>query len=160
MSLRHKLGTMSPVIYTRCRLGHVVLLPYSDCPTPTGCEFQYPLTHQPCGQPVMREGADCLPDIDSLQRKLTQQENEKLAVENVYDQMQTENARKEVGDRLYSRLISAATPEMEKDFIRAYLQLRPELRGKHHSKFAAYSVYVHAREYDVGNKGDVGERKP
>jgi hypothetical protein len=160
MPARHKLGTMSPVIFTRCRLGHVVLLPYTECPTPAGCEFQYPLTHQPCGQPVIREGADTLAAIDALQRKLTDQENEKGNLEQQFDIMQTEAVRQRVRDSLYAKMISAATPEAEKEFIRAYLNLRQELRQKHHQKWNQYVVYINAREFDVGKRGDVGERNP
>lgn len=159
MPLRHKLGTMSPVVYTKCSLGHVVLLPYTECPTPSSCEYQFPFQQSHCGQPVHREGADSLADIDRLQRKLTEQENEKHGVEMTYDQMKSEEVASRVCSNLYQRLISSATPEMEKDFIREYLKLRPELRGKHHAKFDAYCVYIHAREFDV--KGpDEGERKP
>lgn len=158
--VRRAFGTLSPVIYTRCSEGHYVLLPYSDCPTPSGCEFQRPLTAERCSKPVIREGADSLSAIDRLQAELTRQENSKLALERHFDVMQTQAGRDRVRDNLYARLISSDTPEAEKDFIRAYLQLRPELRGKHHAKFAEYSVYIHAREYDLHGRHADDERNP
>jgi len=158
--MRHKLGSLSPVIYFRCREGHVVLAPYSDYPTPPACEFQRPITGAQCGQPVMRDGADSLPAIDKLQTALTKQENEKLALEQHFDLMQTEAGRKRVGDSLYAKLVSSATSEVEKDIIRAYLQLRPELRGKHHAKWNAAQVYIHAREFDLGKKREDQENAP
>lgn len=156
----HKFGTLSPVIYFRCRQGHHVLAPYSDMPTPPGCEFQRPITSERCGQPCMREGADSLSAIDRLQLILTKQEQEKAALEQHFDIMQTQTGRDRVRDSLYQRLVSSATPEAERDFIRAYLNLREDNRRKHHAKFAAYSVYVHAREFDLGKRQADKEQNP
>lgn len=159
MTIRRAFGTLTPVIYFRCAADHYVLAPYSEFPTPLGCEFQAPITGHRCGKPCEREGADSLAAIDRLQAKLSKQENEKMALEQHFDVMQTQAGRDRVQDSLYQRMISAATPEAEKDFIRAYLNLRPELRGRHHSKFAQYSVYIHAREFDIGNKRQADEER-
>lgn len=160
MSGGRKFGTLNPVIFFRCKSGHIVLAPYSECPTPSACEFQAPITSHICGQPCERDGADTLVAIDRLQHSLSSQENQKHSIEQHFDTMQTEPGRQRVHDSLYSRLVSSATPEMEKDFIREYLRLRPELRGKHHAKFAAYSVYVHAREFDIGKRDESKEQNP
>lgn len=160
MLVRRAFGTLSPVIYTRCRDGHHVLLPYSDMPTPPGCEFQRPITHERCGKPVEREGADSLPAIDKLQAVLTKQENEKLALERHFDMMQTMAGRERVRQSLYDRMISANTSEAEKEFIRIYLDVREEKRAKYHSKFAEYSVYIHARENDLGKRRADEEQNP
>lgn len=156
----HKLGTLSPVVYFRCREGHVVLAPYSDYPTPISCEFQRPITGARCCQPCIREGADSLPAIDKLQLALTKQENEKLALEQHFDLMQTQAGRDKVRDSLYAKLVSSATSPMEKDIIREYLKLRPELRGKHHAKWDAAQVYIHAREFDLGKRKEDQENNP
>jgi hypothetical protein len=153
MSLRQAFGTLTPVIFFRCKHDHHVLAPYSECPTPAGCEYQHPLTAVRCGQPCIREGAGTLADIDRLQSQLTSQENEKLMLERQFDVMQISAGQERVRQSLLTRLESAATPEMEKEFIREYLRLRQDLRGKHHAKFAEYSVYIHARENDLGKRG-------
>lgn len=160
MTIRRAFGTLSPVIFFRCADEHVVLAPYSDFPTPLGCEYQIPIVARRCGKPCERDGADSLAAIDRLQAKLTKQENDKLALERHFDVMQTQAGRDRVQDNLYARMISSETPELEKEFIREYLKLRPELRGKHHAKFAEYSVYIRAREFDLGKRGADEERNP
>ena len=159
MPLPHKLGTLTPVIYFLCAEGHAVLAPYSDYDT-SACEYLHPSTGLRCGLPCHREGADSLPAIDKLQAKLTRQENAKFAFEKALDEAQIEAGRRRVTESLKARLYSAVTPEAEKDFIRAYLELREEKRARHHAKWEAYNVYIHAREHDIGNRRPDEERSP
>ena len=158
--IRRCFGTLSPVIYFRCERGHIVLAPYSECPTPQGCEYQSPINAIRCNARCGREGAGSLSEIDDLQRKLTDQENEKHTLEQQFDQMQTAPGRQRVQDALYAKLVSSATSEAEKEFIREYLRLRQDLRGKHHAKFASYSVYINAREFDLGKRKADQENNP
>lgn len=160
MPLPHQLGTLTPVIYTECAAGHIVLLPYSDCPTPSGCEYLAPVTSQRCGLAVHREGADTLAKIGKLERRLTAQENSKLEAEAVADHNMRGAALQRVRDNLLQKLYSSATPEAERDFIREWLKLSDERRARHEAKYAAYSVYVHAAHYDLGNRRADEERNP
>lgn len=156
----HKLGTLSPVLYTLCSAGHVVLLPYSDCPTPDGCEYLHPVTSVRCGLPVHREGADTLTAIGRLERRLTAQENAKVFHEREAGADMREAAAERVRANLLAKLASSGTPDAEKDFIREWLKLSDERRARHMSKWEQYCVYIHAAHYDLGNRRADEERSP
>ncbi len=160
MPAPHKLGTLTPVVYFRCPLGHVILAPYSDCPTPAHCEFTSPVNGIRCASPCEREYADTLAAISKLERALTAQENLKFAAERQFDEAQCEAGRQAVRDRLMQKLWSSHTPESEKDFIREWIKLTDEKRAKHYSKFEQYSVYINAAHYDLGNRRADEERNP
>jgi hypothetical protein len=154
-----KMGTLTPVIYFLCSAGHVVLAPYSSV-TISSCEYQHPVTSLRCGLPVHREGADTLTAIGQLERRLTAQENAKFAVEKAIDESTREEAVRRTRDNLCQKLYSSATPQAEKDFIRAWMDLQDEKRAKHASKYEAYSVYVHAAHYDSHGRQPDDERNP
>jgi hypothetical protein len=140
----HKLGTLTPIIYFVAHRdprgrpeGHIILAPYSDCPTPPG---------------YSREYEDTLAGIDRLQTRLNAQTAREFAREHEAFYGAEDLIRAEVADRLYARLCSSATSEFEKDYIRAYLQLRIDKREKHRRNFECRAAFLYAREMDLGKR--------
>jgi antirestriction protein ArdC len=144
MSMPRKLGTLSPVIYFVNADGHILLAPYSDFPTPASYE---------------RREAGSLPEIDRLVERMRAQELRIIEQEHMAEAERAERVHAAVRDRLYAKLVSAATNTMEADFIRAYLELREEKhRKKYHAKYEAYNVYLHAREFDLHGRDAASEK--
>lgn len=140
MPVGRKFGSLEPVIYFRNisnptrPLGWIILAPYSACP----CEIGYE-----------RDGAESLAEVDRLQRKLEEQESAERAADVIHDERVFGPMRDKVRDNLYAKLVSSATSEAEKDFIRAYLAHRIDKRDRFHAKYLEYVTYFHAREMDV-----------
>lgn len=132
------------VIYFRYPDGHLTLAPYSECPTPDD---------------AIREEANTLPEIDRLQKQLVQQEYERCEAEAEANESLARAGKQRVYDSLYSKLVSTATTEYERDFIREYLKLREEKRAKYHSRFQLDRAYLWARENDVGKRKHESEEK-
>jgi hypothetical protein len=143
MPLPHKLGTLTPVIYFRDANGHILLAPYSDFATPSGYE---------------RYEAGTLAEIDRLTAQLREQELRTLRREHQHEGDLYELVHRRVRDRLYERLTSASTSALEKDFIRAYLELRSERQRRiYHARYEEYNFYLHAREFDLGKRDAASE---
>jgi len=141
-----KPGTIEPVIYFRFPDGHLMLAPYSDFPTPEN---------------AIREGAETLAQVDRLQERLVAQERVEWAREVETDAARFQSRMDEVRDRLYARMTSSSTSEYEKEFIKLYLQLRNEKRAKYQQRWLERTAYLHAREFDIGNRrADVEEFNP
>ena len=141
-----KPGTIEPVIYFRFPDGHLTLAPYSDFPTPEG---------------AIREGAETLAQVDRLQERLVAQERLEWEREVETDSARFQSRMDEVRDRLYARMTSSSTSEYEKEFIKLYLQLRNEKRAKYQQRWLERTAYLHAREFDIGNRrADVEEFNP
>ena len=141
-----KPGTIEPVIYFRFSDGHLMLAPYSDFPTPEN---------------AIREGAETLAQVDRLQERLVAQEKLEWEREVETDSARFQTRMDEVRDRLYARMTSSSTSEYEKEFIKLYLQLRNEKRAKYQQRWLERTAYLHAREFDIGNRrADVEEFRP
>ena len=141
-----KPGTIEPVIYFRFPDGHLTLAPYSDFPTPEG---------------AIREGAETLSQVDRLQERLVAQERVEWEREVETDSARFQTRMDEVRDRLYARMTSSSTSEYEKEFIKLYLQLRNEKRAKYQQRWLERTAYLHARQFDIGNRrADVEEFNP
>lgn len=115
--------------------GYVMLAPYTEFRTPPG---------------YSRETARTLADIDSLQRKL--QEQEVRAAENDFFREQSIVAPKEqsVRDRMYARMVSSATTPYEREFISEWLKLRDEKKRKKYAEiFTQRNMFLYAREMDA-----------
>jgi hypothetical protein len=138
MAIRRALGTLEPVIYFRNARGHVMLAPYSSMPTPAGYE---------------REEAGSLPEIDKLIALLSAQETRQLRAEHEREEAIGELVRNKVRDNLMQRLCSSETSAMERDFIHGYLALQEDKRIARHAKYSEYVFYLHARDFDLGNRG-------
>jgi hypothetical protein len=140
-----KPGCIEPVIYFRYPDGHLVLAPYSDFPTPPD---------------AIREEAETLMQVDALERRLQQQERDNWERESVRDANLIDARKQSVRDRMMSRLMSGATSEYEKDFIRAWFQLRADHpRKKYYAE--QFQCYLTARHFDLGNRrADTEEFNP
>ena len=136
--MTRKPGCVAPVIYFRYPSGHLVLAPFSECPTPDG---------------AIKEEADTLPAIDRLVDQLRKQEYENSQREMRYDMELMATRDKEIRDRIYQRISSSVTTEYEKEFLRYYMQLRDERkRENYRQRFMEAQWYLAAREQDLGNR--------
>jgi hypothetical protein len=138
-----KPGCVAAVIYFRYPNGHLVLAPFTDCPTPDG---------------AIKEEADTLTQIDKLVDQLRKQEYETSQREMHYDQSLMASKDKEIRDRIYQRISSSATTEYEKEFLRLYMQLRDERkRETYRQRFMEAQWYLHARENNLGDRDAAAE---
>lgn len=144
MNTSTKIGTLTPVIYFERADGHVMLAPYSECPPPDG---------------YIRCGADTLSQIDKLVDRLRAQEHLKFDRAQETEDQLTSLGRQRITDSLMAKLVSSETTEYDKDFIRAYLQLRAEKRDKHRSKFESQNFILYAREFDLHGRDAALEKK-
>jgi predicted ThiF/HesA family dinucleotide-utilizing enzyme len=92
--------------------------------------------------------AGTLSEIDRLQKRMQEQEHERLQKEFEHEEITLADARKSVRDNLISRMVSSSTGEYEKDFIRSYLMLRDEKREEYQKRFFTDQCYFTMREYD------------
>ena len=135
-----KLSTLSRPVYfvnhkdPNYAEGHVILAPYSDFQTPEGWS---------------RHECEDLGQVDELQKRLTEQEKRKAERDIFREEAVFGAMRQRVRDDLYAKLVSGETSEYEKEFIREYLKLRDEKRGKYRDFFGRRSVILYAREYDI-----------
>lgn len=140
MGVAYKLGSLSPIVYfinhrdPAHHEGYIMLAPTSWYPTPEG---------------YSRHEATCLPEIDTLQKRMLEQCQREWEAERLTDEMQWKSRWDRVTDNLYSKLTSAATSEYEKEFIRLYLQLREDKRERHRQRFTERTAYLHLREFDA-----------
>ncbi len=123
--------------------GYILLAPYSDCPAPEG---------------YMREYADTLAAVDRLEKILQRQEYEQLEQEAERDEALLAARMASVRDRLYARMTSSYTDPYEREFIRLYLQLREEKRGKYRQLWLERTAYLWARHNDSGSRPVDSER--
>lgn len=139
----HKLGSLQPIIFYVNHQdpahpeGYILLAPYSEFPTPAG---------------YSREEAGTLPEVDRLQKRLQEQSRREWEAEYECDEAQWVERCERTRGNLYARLASSATSEWDKEFIRNYLQLREEKRDKYKQRFFERTAYLHAREFDLGDR--------
>src|SRR5580704_17495477 len=115
------------------RNGDILLPPDDETPCPRDC--------------LLRE-ANTLAEVDRLQRRLQQQTYERCQRELLRDEDAFAEARERVRSDLTTKLASAATSEYEREFLRAYIQLREEKRDKYRQRFACDVAYLEMREND------------
>lgn len=133
-----KPGCVAPVIYFRYPNGHLVLAPFTDCPTPDGS---------------IKEEADTLPAIDKLVDVLRKQEYEQAEKEMLRDMNVFKAREQAILDRIHQRIASSTTTEYEKEFLRYYLPLRDERkRVLYRQRFMEAQWYLYARENELGNR--------
>jgi hypothetical protein len=134
-----KPGCVPPTIYWRYPNGHLVVAPFSECPTPEG---------------AIREEADTLPEVRALEKKLVQQEIEELEKEQKADYERCMEAKRRIRDRLVARCTSSATSEIEKEYIRGILALQDERKVKYYNqRFLEHQTFhFHALHFDLGKR--------
>jgi hypothetical protein len=135
-----KMGTLEPVEffvnYTSPdhERGYILIASYTGCPAPEGYRAEY---------------ADTLPAVRQLEKILQRQEHRANELEWQRDRAAGAAGRQRVRDRLMSRLASSSTSEFDKDFIRAYLQVREDKAAKHEQRFTERHAYLTALNFDT-----------
>lgn len=119
--------------YFERRDGTILLPPSDDIPCPVDC--------------LDRE-ANTLAEVDTLQRRLQQATYARCQRELVRDEEAFAAAREAVRSSLTARIASAATSEYERDFLRAYIQLRDDKRAAYRQRFTCDRAYLEMREND------------
>jgi hypothetical protein len=115
------------------RDGTVLLPPSDDIPCPADC--------------IDRE-ANTLDEVDKLQKRLQQATYERCQRELQRDEEAFAESRERVRSSLTAKIASSATTEYEREFLRAYIQLREEKRDKYRQRFACDVAYLEMREND------------
>ena len=135
------MGQLNPVLYFINARGEVALPPSTE----DALKVKSAMNSRGF---ELRE-AHTLAEIDELQRYMETQERERAIRDYNRTESSLADARKSVRERLISRMISSATPEYEKDFIRAYLMLRDDKREHHRNRFTAdIAARFVQRDYD------------
>src|SRR5580693_4489937 len=101
-----------------------------------------------CPEGYDRREANTLAEVDRLQKRLQEQTYRRQHSEWEHDDATFAAARKSVIDSLHQRLASSVTTEYEREFIRAYIQLREEKRAKYRQRFVCDRAYLELREND------------
>jgi hypothetical protein len=96
----------------------------------------------------MRCEANTLAEVDLLQRQLQQATYERCQRELRRDEEAFAESRERVRSSLTAKIASSATTEYEREFLRAYIQLREDKRDKYRSRFTCDRAYLLAREND------------
>lgn len=135
------LGSLSEVVYFKNSRdpnrppGYLLLAPYSECPPPSG---------------YSREVARTLNEIDRLEKTLVEQEVALAISEHIREESVLAERDRSIRDRLYSRLISSSTDQYEKDYIRAWLDLRDEKKRRKYAEiFEHRAMHLYARHNDM-----------
>ncbi len=103
----------------------------------------------PCPKHCIEREANTLPEVDALQKRLQQETYEKCQRELMRDEDAFAAARQQTYDSLYTRMLSSATSEYEKEFLKYYLQVhRDEKRAEYQRRFLCDRAYFEQREFD------------
>jgi hypothetical protein len=121
------------LVYFKSRDGTISLPPTDDTPCPPG---------------YMRCEANTLDEVDKLQKRLQQATYERCQRELRRDEEAFAESRERVRSSLTAKIASSATTEYEREFLRAYIQLREEKRDKYRQRFACDVAYLEMREND------------
>ena len=137
----YKFGTLNPVVYYENVEGRILLPPTTQDALWMRGEmrrrgFEY------------RE-ADTLDKIDKLQKRMQQQEYDRLERDNERDERKYAFVRAAIRSSLRSRMISKGTSDFEKGFIKDYLVLKEHQKSNWRSKFEHRAECMFTlREYD------------
>lgn len=134
MSERNKPGTLNVIYFVHADNHRIMLAPYTGFPTP--------YNHT-------REVANTLTEVSTLQRRLQEQERRDAEREYITGESKMEALSQVIRDKLYARMASSATTEYEKDYIRAWLELKDEKKRQRYAEiFHLRQHYLWALEMD------------
>lgn len=142
-------GSLRPVIYFINAAGNI-LLPPEEIGNPGYARMVYEKRYKDQGYEWREAGT--LAEVDTLQNRLIEQETRRNTAMADEVGKKREECFKRTGETLRARMISADTSEYERDFIRAYLQLRNEKRDKYRDALTHRNYYIYAREQDEAKK--------
>lgn len=143
MQVNYALGQLNPILYFEDSSGRISLPPTTD--------DALQIKSRMLARGYELREADTLAKVDQLQKRLQDQEYAERQSELERDEKLTSTVRSQVRDRLYSRMVSSSTRAYERDFIRAYLQLRDDKREKWRRQFLSDVCYLTVREFDSVN---------
>lgn len=95
-----------------------------------------------------RREANTLAEVDALQKRLQTQTYRRQHAEWEREDIGWAACHKQVVSRLQSTLASSVTTNYEREFIRAYIQLREEKRANYRQRFICDRAYLELREND------------
>lgn len=153
------LGRVRAVLYYENSRGHLMLAPSTE-----SAHWLWKEKRNQFGQTLYDQGyemkeAGSWPEIQRLQDRLIEQENRENAAVLEKHQAEREHARKRVASNLYARLISSATSDYEKEFIRNWLLLRDETkRDKYRQALEQRNTYLWIAEMDSGHDSNITDR--
>jgi len=152
---------LRPVIYLENSSGHLLLLPEEIGKGTELARKIYEERYRAQGYEWCEAGT--LDDVDKLQQRLAAQE--RAILQQQADRVGNVNAaaHKRTASSLYNRLTSAGVSQMEKDMIRAWLDLQNDKKCKWQGAVEQTDMYIWAREQDAGTQvADrmMGDNKP
>ena len=140
------MGRLRPVYYLENGSGHLMMLPEEIGEGPTMARKMYEERYRAQGF-EWREAAT-LNEVNRLQERLADQyKREAQRRADVLDASDERHYKRSASD-LYQRMISSDCGQVEKDFIRAWLDLRGEKKSKWQSEVQNTISYIWAREND------------
>lgn len=140
------MGRLNPVYFLENAAGHVMLLPEEIGQGPALARRIWTERYKDHGWDWREAGT--LSDVDRLQQRLEAQmvaEEQKRA--NVMDASDA-RAHHRTASNLYQRMISADCGVIERDFIRAWLDLKADKRSQWQQRVQETIGYIWAREND------------
>ncbi|MGH7181920.1 MAG: hypothetical protein ACREJN_08090 [Nitrospiraceae bacterium] len=137
-------GKIKAILYFQNEKGYIMMLPSDE-----EC-LRFRGQMRKLGFEMM--AAETLREADKLQKRMQDQLYSEQQMELQRDEMLTGPRRDAVRDRLTAKLNSTATPEMEKDFIRAYLPWRNNKRDIFRKRFTSQIGHLDALEFDNPGK--------
>jgi hypothetical protein len=141
-------GTLTPVVYFVRRTDMFAILAPAE--VGGGMELARMVYDRRYKRDWLWCEATTLQEVDKLQKRLANQEifeaEKKIAVNSAV----RERVYKATGDQLRQRMCSSSTSAWERDFIKAYLQLREDKRDKYRQSLEHRNMFILAREMDSG----------
>lgn len=145
------LGSLSEVVYFKNHRdpnrpeGYLLLAPFSQCPPPYG---------------YSRESARTLSEIDRLEHILVEQEVAQAIAEHLREESVFAAREQRIKDRLHAIMSSGSRSQYEKDYARAWLDLRDEKKRKKYAEiFEHRCMHLYARHNDMPKNRDEHEEK-
>jgi hypothetical protein len=145
-------GTLRPCVYfSRRRDMYCILAPME---VNSGLELARMVYERRYKQDWLWCEATTLQEVDRLQKRLANQSIQEAEQKIRVNSLMRDRVYKQTGDALRSQMVSSSTTQWERDWIRAYLQLREDKRDKFRDSLLHRNYYIMAREFDEGKHVD------
>jgi hypothetical protein len=136
----YAMGQLNPILYFESRGGEIDLPPTTE----DALRIQLPMEKRGF---ILRE-AKTLPEVDRLQKRLQDREYQTRQTELEHEVNSLAEVRRQIRDKLVSRMVSSSTRDYEREFIQSYLMLREEKRAEYAKRFMGDVCYLTVREFD------------
>jgi hypothetical protein len=145
-------GTLRPCIYFSRRTDLYAML--APCEVGGGVELARMVYETRFKRDWMWCEATTLHEVDRLQKRLVNQELFEAQKKIQVNDMMRERVFRRTGDALRNQMVSAATSQFERDWIREYLRMRDDKRDKYRDSLLHRNQFIMAREMDSTRKPD------